>query len=373
MPATADAPASNPVSALLSGAGSASSSTSPPAGSPASPTRDTAASPTDGEGLTDAERAFWGEDGAEGGETATTTTVEQGETSRATGEGDATDAASPPAPAKAQQTDSDDFRKAYAALIRDGVPRETLDAMMDHPDRLLAWGQSAAKRQADVDRTFAELKKAAETAGKAPEAPKGETPPAGAQPGTDLAALLEPVAAALGDDVRDPLGKAFSAVLQEAQSRTLQSLTPQIEQVEALSTALARLGGLLERSWTKAARAELREKFPELEDDANFESVKAEMKALAGTREFGDVTELMDFAARVLWADKLAERHRAQMAKQATAKARGTPTVESRQAPPKAMSTDDIGDMGFDLAAKVAAGEMTVAEAKRRLQSQTDA
>lgn len=55
----------------------------------------------------------------------------------------------------------DDYRKALAALTRDGVPQSALDAMT--PQAITAWGKRRAESQAEVDgygKQLSELKKA---------------------------------------------------------------------------------------------------------------------------------------------------------------------------------------------------------------------
>src|SRR6185503_13838861 len=70
--------------------------------------------------------------------------------------------------------DPEEFRKALAALQRDGIPRKHLDSLTkENPQEVLEWGLKRAKVQADVDtmgREHAELRKLKDTASQVKDA-----------------------------------------------------------------------------------------------------------------------------------------------------------------------------------------------------------
>ena len=210
---------------------------------------------------------------------------------------------STPEPEKENQ--GDDYERAMAALQRDGTPRHILDEEFERdPDRFIEWGLKRAKVQSDGDRfsqEHAELKSKLEQTQQDGEQMEGEvqgenTSQDNAQPQMhpDLATQKNQIAEIFGDEAADAVWKPMESLAQ--------SMTAIIRQQEM---RLAQLSNMIEQKELSSVRSQLRERFPQLADDSQFEQVKEKMTALVKTGQYETYSDVMLDASRIMFADAI--------------------------------------------------------------------
>lgn len=228
------------------------------------------------------------------------------------------------------------YERAKQALLRDGtMDEEEIDAM--EPEKVIAKGTIAAKRQADLDKKLASrATKTSEAVGTEVEA-DDDAPPADAEakststtPGDDeLLGAVEPFTKAVtglfGDDfgVGDALKTALKGMQAQMQS-----------QISKVLADNARLQESLNVLTDKSVKKGIVERFPQAETPDNWQAVTAKAKTLldkgvAGTRE-----QALREAAMSLYGEEALAAAKNGQAKLNAAKSRGQPHSATRTAPP---------------------------------------
>lgn len=227
------------------------------------------------------------------------------------------------------------YERAKQALLRDGtMDEEEIDAM--EPEKVIAKGTIAAKRQADLDKKLASRAATSEAVGTEVEA-DDDAPPADAEaksssttPGDDeLLGAVEPFSKAVtglfGDDfgVGDALKTALKGMQAQMQS-----------QISKVLADNARLQESLNVLTDKSVKKGIVERFPQAETPDNWQAVTAKAKTLldkgvAGTRE-----QALREAALSLYGEEALAAAKNGQAKLNAAKSRGQPHSATRTAPP---------------------------------------
>ena len=135
---------------------------------------------------------------------------------------------------EAQTGQDADYQKAMAALKRDGYPEPETFAK-GQPESFVAYGLKRAKVQSDVDSHTGELQTAKQQLAElhkqqTKEAPATDdgTQPASAEQQSKIADIAEPLVKVfdelLGEDVGDPLRKAFAGLTERIVSDVQQKM-----------------------------------------------------------------------------------------------------------------------------------------------------
>lgn len=215
---------------------------------------------------------------------------------------------------------------ARKALLRDGTFDEDDLKDMD-PDRILAKGEKAASRQAEIDRRLRAPKEPDET-----PAPEGDTTP---DDGADLA-MPEGLVDVLGDSGAKELAKYAQGLAQRQIERAFASRKAQDGELQQIRNAVEMFA--LERAFEK-----LEDEFPELRTEAGREKVTEAVRKTAG-QSFKSVTDLVRFAAGGALGSEA--RHKQQTIKQddQRARSRGQMTPPSTKPRAKTASPEEALD-----------------------------
>lgn len=227
-------------------------------------------------------------------------------------------------PEKAQKP-SADISRALKALELDGFTKDDLEGMPEQ--RILSLGQKAQKRQSDIGKKLSERAKTDDPATAAQETPK----PASGQ--VDFKALAKSVGDLLGDDVGDALAK----ILEQSFSPITTRLST--AEAELQARAMERLEGEADK-----AREKLRERFPDLKDEENWDRVQTRMGLLAKTQSYETIPDLMRDACILEFPDASPSKPRND-----TSRNNGQPTPVVRQkTPPAARTKEEAEDLALD-------------------------
>ena len=145
-------------------------------------------------------------------------------------------------------TDTEDFKRAFNALKRDGVPQSTLDDLLkNHPETVLEWGGSRADAQSETDGFGRELDKLKQQVADKDPATKKDTrstedsePFDAAKSDARLAKAAEPFAALIGlpaEELAPALGhygQALTTEIASALSPTIELQTQRLDLVEGI-------------------------------------------------------------------------------------------------------------------------------------------
>ena len=217
-----------------------------------------------------------------------------------------------------------------------GVPEKAMEGMDD--DELVAWrsnliGQDRSHHQAveEVNSLKAEIEQLKEAAtAREPGKQDGASPRL-----EDLDERFKPLIDS--GDISEDAAKTLADALK-TQSKTFE------DRLEAMNKRLTAADGMEEARLLESARAELRERFPGLDDPDQRAAVYADMKGLASS--FQDVAktegipaataQLMEKAARANGLDEVDPAEEARLAEERRQeRAAGQPTTDSRTGEPK--------------------------------------
>jgi hypothetical protein len=194
----------------------------------------------------------------------------------------------------------EEFHRAMAALQRDGTPRHLLDEYYEKdPADFVQWGLKREKVQRDGDRFSDEHAKLKETAERilqsqqGVEQDKGQGRPQNAKPmdmptPDNLAKYQQQISDVFGEDAAESI---------MAPMRSMASI------VANLYMGVAAQTGRTEQQELTSTRTQLQERYPQLADDGNFNSVVEKMQSLYRTGDYQNITDLMTDAVRIRLAD----------------------------------------------------------------------
>lgn len=251
------------------------------------------------------------------------------------------------------------WEKAIHALRRDGLDADLIDHLSKDPARLFSVAAKAAKRQADIDaklNELAQLKAARETAPQTTGKPAEATTAPPASGPDPLDALVDPVVALLGEDVKEPLGKLARGIKSEVEAAYKPAL-------EELTNRLRFAEDLVERMALNEARRSLAETYPEVKTDDGWGRVLKQMHKLAPAG-FDSFDDLARTAAKVEFGEYQKQREQEKAAEQHRLRANGQPTATGSKPPSRPLSVDDVIRQQMDA---LAAGDTKKAESLRRL------
>lgn len=255
----------------------------------------------------------------------------------------------PPADGEKPQEHDVEFDTAFQALLAAGVPPSVLKNAKRAD--LVRWSQTEAKRAADIQSAFqerADLKKRVdELSKKATPAPS--EPSSGVPTGDgDLADIYAALIAddAFGSTLEKPLASFAEKLLAKAEARIEAKYAERLGGLNVTSAAAREL--LIE-----GARAQLRESFPELDDDTKFGKVVEKMATLAATGAYNDAPTVragarscMEDACGIVFKSKpAADREK----KESVSRARnnGQPIVRTAVTPPRELTTEEVARRRF--------------------------
>lgn len=250
-------------------------------------------------------------------------------------------------------SESDDYKRAVGALVRDGIPKDVLDRMAkENPDALLAWGNKRAKVQRDVDGYTDEMKalkaeleslKSGKGGKTNTSVPETAQPTTGNQPGAtevDYATLAEPFVAylkdTLGEDAAAPAVSAFKAFGDHLQS-----------EIRKRDEALGQFGAPIQAMQQaiigmelRSAKNELASKWPQLKEPAFQQAILGHMDRIGLSDAHPDLASLMDYACQIETAPQTAKQAQQHRAKVNAARDVGTPAAPTAKPPVGREMTD---------------------------------
>ena len=223
---------------------------------------------------------------------------------------------------------SGEYEKAIAALRRDGVPESALENMDD--SSILEWGTKRAKVQADVDGYGAKVKELEDRLNSVQGTDDSAAPAEGE--GTDQA-QAQPATPTELNQYTERISTLFGDEAAEAVMSPIRDLVQQTAQVlQAHQQAIGALNADQQVRMLDTSRDRLRERFPRLASDSDFQKVVEGMQKLASIGEYSNVDDLMVDSYRVNFA-KLAEQE-AKKAQVDRMKDGGQPTTHSQSSTP---------------------------------------
>jgi len=241
------------------------------------------------------------------------------------------------------EPNSEEYEKAVAALRRDGVPDSALENMSD--DEILAWGSKRAKVQADVDGYGAKVKEledklnaVSESDDSAADSEGESTDQAQSQPEkvTELNQYSERISEIFGDEAAEAVMSPIRDLIEQTKA-ILEDQRQAIVEVQMESQA----------RMLNESRTRLRERFPKLANESDYETVLQGMQKLSAVGEYENLDDLMIDSYRVQFA-KLAEQE-SKKAEVDRMKNGGQPTTQSQsKTPPRSMSGEDREDAALD-------------------------
>lgn len=234
-------------------------------------------------------------------------------------------------PAKAPVANLDKV-KAMKALELDGFTEEDLDGMSD--ERILALGQKAQKRQADIGKKLSERPKTEAPVTDGEVAPKADTK-------VSAQATYKELSKSVGELLGDDVGEALSGVLEKA-------LSPMVERLNRAEGLLQqRLEAEMETQ-VASLRTKLAADFPPLKDDAAMKRVVERMGELADPAKYSDLESVMRAACKLELFDDVVKAAKS-TPRNDTSRNNGQPTSATRNAKPKAaMTRHEAEDSALD-------------------------
>lgn len=238
--------------------------------------------------------------------------------------------------------DRDALTRAMGALRRDNVPDAVIEHWMQNdPEKLLAWADKASKRQGDIDKRLRGEKPTELEAKDTPEEPKAD--PTG-QPATDeaLADLVRPFAEEMGSEHAQ---EALTKLAGHVRESTLAEVRPVLE---TFQRHMAVMSSMLEATALREARAGLRERFPQVAEDAVWSKILERAKTLSGTGGYEDIEGIVTDAAKLELADFTVRDRQAQLARTHATRSNGTPTTPTRARKAAALTPDQQREAALD-------------------------
>ena len=240
---------------------------------------------------------------------------------------------------EAQTGQDADYHKAMAALKRDGYPEPEAFAKAQ-PESFVAFGLKRAKVQVDVDSYTDELKTAKQQLvelkkQQTKEAPATDdgTQPASAEQQSKIADIAEPLVKVfdelLGEDVGDPLRKAFAGLAER--------IVSDVQQV--IETKLSALSEATEQTALREARKSLTKKWPKLAEDDRYQAVLKHLKRLGDDAELPDAEARLDYACAVEFAPDLVKEAQKVIGDRNQWRDNGKPSTESPTTSPSGAKT----------------------------------
>ena len=228
-----------------------------------------------------------------------------------------------------ETTNQDTLEKAVTALKRDGLSASVIDKMTN--SEIIELGEKRAKVQSDADnayRELSELRKSKEMAQESETESPALAEPTDQPVPANVQEAIKPFAEIFGDDAAE----ALAAYSQASVQPLMQTLTAQSQMLE---------GMLMD-----AAKGQLQDRFPQLNDGEDYARVSTRMQSLAKTGEYSDVTSLMSDAARIEFSDE-SQRVASEISnKRAKHKAAGQMSPATGSAPPEhSLSSDEREEM----------------------------
>lgn len=227
---------------------------------------------------------------------------------------------------KAPEIDAKRLEAARKALLRDGTFDEDDLKDMD-PARILAKGEKAASRQAEIDRRLRAPKEPDET-----PKPDGDTT---ADDGADLA-MPEGLVDVLGDSGAKELSAYAMRLAQRQIERALAPLKERDSDLQQIRNAVEMFA--LERAFEK-----LEDEFPELKTEEGREKVTEAVRKTSG-QSFKSVTDLVRFAAGGALGSQARQTRRTAEIEDKGARSRGQMTPPTTKPRAKTMTPDEATD-----------------------------
>ena len=236
-----------------------------------------------------------------------------------------------------------DYHRAMAALQRDGTPRELLDEYYEKdPDSFTQWGLKREKVQKDGDRFSDEHSKLKQTVEEVMELQK--------QKG-DAEPQQRPQMPSRPNDMPTPQNmlkhqQEIAEVFGEEAAESIMAPMRSVANMLAnLYVNVAAQTGRTETQELGRVRTELQERYPQLSDDGNFNSVVEKMQTLYKTGEYQNISDLMTDAVRIRLADASPPK-----TQQHAARSAGQPTTQTsnRRISETPMTHDDREDAALD-------------------------
>jgi hypothetical protein len=225
-------------------------------------------------------------------------------------------------PAVPESVNPDEYRKALAALQRDGVPPKSIEAL--DPGDVLAWGLKRASVQADSDRLstkLGELRKK-EAASKATDTDS--------EPVIDLKEAAKPFAEFFGDDSAEPLEAFGKHILEQVQAPA--------KETEARLLAMQQQ---LQSMQQNAARERLTKQY-DLKGEDRWNRV-LERRA-SDQNDYTDEQVAINNACLLEFAEEIIAEGKAKVKEQHKLRENGQSTTQSVKEQPRAKTNDQLED-----------------------------
>lgn len=239
-----------------------------------------------------------------------------------------------------------DYHKAMAALKRDGFPDPEAFAKAQ-PEAFVDFGLKRAKVQSDVDSHTGELttakQKLAELQKQSKEAPATDdgAQPASAEQRSKIAAIAEPLVKTfddvLGEDVGEPLRKAFTDLAEQIVSNVQQQMST------LLDSKLSAISDQAEQVALRQARKNLTEKWPKLVEEDRYQAVRKHLKRLGDDAELPDAEARLDYCCGIEFAPDLVKEANKVLGDRNKWRDNGAPSTDAHKASPRgAMSHQEL-------------------------------
>lgn len=217
---------------------------------------------------------------------------------------------------KEPPVDDEALTKALGALRRDNVPGDVIDAMLkDNPDKIIEWAGPVLERQSNVDRRMRGDKPEADANDTTEDTKADPTGP----PATDesLEELVRPFADEVGSEHATETLTKLATYVRE---KTLAEVRPHMEYI---SNTLLNIQ-------IRESRADLRERFPQVEDNDTWDRVLKRGDTLLESGGYGDPGSALEDAARLELGEQSDLDRQVETAKKRAKRSRGTPTAPTR-------------------------------------------
>lgn len=242
--------------------------------------------------------------------------------------------------AETRSEPGEDYHRAMAALQRDGTPRELLDKYYEEdPENFVQWGIKREKVQKDGDRfsdEYSKLKQQVEeVVGLQKEVGQQAQPQQPQRP-------VELPSPQNLQKYQQEISEVFGEEAAESIMAPVRSLSNMLAN---MYVNMAQQTGRAEKQELGRVRNELQERYPQLADDGNFNSVVEKMQTLYKTGEYQNLNDLMTDAVRIRLADAAPPK-----TQQHAARSAGQPTTRSsaRKISDTPMSQEDREDAALD-------------------------
>tara|TARA_R100000664_G_scaffold2132_1_gene5499 strand:- start:745 stop:1797 length:1053 start_codon:yes stop_codon:yes gene_type:complete len=250
-----------------------------------------------------------------------------------------------PTDAETRSEPGEDYHRAMAALQRDGTPRELLDEYYEKdPDAFTQWGLKREKVQKDGDRFSDEHSKLRQTVEEVMRLQQQQGERGGQQPTRTQAPAASSQLPTPQNMLKhqQEIAEVFGDEAAESIMAPMRSVANMLAN---LYVNVAAQTGHTETQELARVRTELQERYPQLSDDGNFNSVIEKMQTLYRTGEYRNLNDLMTDAVRIRLADAAPPK-----TQQHAARSAGQPTTRTsnRRISNAPMSHDDREDAALD-------------------------